>query len=179
MAPQSGRRMIAVAFGPRTMRDALANLPRIAAEADCVELRLDFFEEPFDLDALLKARGNLPAVVTLRPPEEGGKSTLAAPERLDVLRQAGELGAEFVDLEWNAASRHAIDTLHAAGAQVIVSRHDFSGMPRLADEWWPQLADCGGDIVKVVGTANNEQECLAVFETFRRADRPTVAIAMG
>ena len=43
-------RMLAVAFGPPTMAEAVAGLPRIREAADCVELRLDLFDEPFELD---------------------------------------------------------------------------------------------------------------------------------
>ena len=39
------------------MAQACAALPRIRQLADCVELRLDYFEEPFDLDVLLGERG--------------------------------------------------------------------------------------------------------------------------
>src|SRR2546423_14786036 len=98
------RRMIAIAFGPLTMSEALAGLPRIRSEADCVEFRLDLFGEPFDLQALLRERGELPAVVTLRPHREGGNSPLPDAERLAVLVHAAELGAEFIDLEWDAAT---------------------------------------------------------------------------
>ena len=45
--------MIAIAFGPATMAEALDGLPRIREAADCVELRLDYFEESFDLPRLL------------------------------------------------------------------------------------------------------------------------------
>ena len=38
-------------------RGASAALPAIRDEADCVELRLDLFEEPFDLPLLLRERG--------------------------------------------------------------------------------------------------------------------------
>lgn len=172
--------MIAVAFGPPTMAGALDGLARARAEADCLELRLDLFEEAFDLPALLQARGDLPVVVTLRPPSQGGRSTLDPAERLRVLLEAAHLGAEYVDLEWEAATPEAIAALHAAGAQVLVSRHDFAGMPPdFADGWWPQLAERGADVVKIVGTARDVRDCLAVFRAFRRADRPTVAIAMG
>ena len=88
--------MLAVAFGPSTMAEALAGLPRIRAQADCVELRLDLFEEPFDLPALLAACGELTVVATLRPPEEGGQSPLPAtantegPGNCTPLRQAGQ-----------------------------------------------------------------------------------------
>jgi 3-dehydroquinate dehydratase type I len=175
--------MLAVAFGPSTMAEALDGLPRISELADCVELRLDLFKRPFDLRALLRERGNLIAVVTLRPPDQGGQSELDAAERLKVLVQAAELGAEYVDLEWDAASPVAQAAVRAAGAQVIVSRHDFSAMPPgLADEWWPELAGLGADVVKVVGTAADVRDCLQVFRALRRAERAsraTIAIGMG
>jgi 3-dehydroquinate dehydratase / shikimate dehydrogenase len=173
-------RMVAVAFGPANMAEACAGLSRIRDEADCVELRLDLFQEPFELETLLRERGSLPVVATLRPPEQGGRCTLAADERLEVLVRAAELGAEFVDLEWDAASAQAQAAVRAAGARVIISRHDFSAMPTgLADTWWQELARLGADVVKVVGTAHDVRDCLAVFRALRRADRPTIAIAMG
>jgi 3-dehydroquinate dehydratase type I len=174
------RRMLTVAFGPPTMAEALAGLPRIREQADCVELRLDLFEEAFDLPSLLRERGDLPVVVTLRPPEQGGKCSLPADERLAVLVTAAELGAEYVDLEFDAATPQALSRLRSAGAQVVLSRHDFSAMPTdLADTWLPLLGELGADVVKVVGTARGLSDCLQVFRAFDRADRPTIAIAMG
>src|SRR6476661_5824239 len=173
-------RMVAVAFGPASMAEACAGLSRIRDVADSVELRLDLFQEPFDLEVLLRERGSLPVVATLRPPEQGGRCPLPPDERLKVLIRAAELGAEFVDLEWDAASAQAQAAVRAAGARVIVSRHDFSNMPPdLAEAWWPELAAQGADVVKVVGTAQDVRDCLAVFRVLRRADRPTIAIAMG
>jgi 3-dehydroquinate dehydratase/shikimate dehydrogenase len=172
--------MVAIAFGPPTMAEALAGLPQISVEADCVELRLDLFEEPFDLAALLRERGELPVVVTLRPPDQGGKSPLSAAERLKVLVRAAELGAEYVDLEWDAATPDALAALHAAGADVVVSRHDFGAMPaELAQGWWPELAGLGADVVKVVGTARDVRDCLPILRVLAQASIRTIAIAMG
>jgi 3-dehydroquinate dehydratase type I len=171
------RRMIAIAFGPPTMADALDSLPRIRAEADCVELRLDLFEEAFDLPLLLRERGDLPVVVTLRPEGQGGRSGLSAAERLNVLTSAAEQGAEYVDLEWDAAPPAAIAQLRSAGARVIISRHDFVGMAD--DGWWDELAALGADAVKVVGTAHDVRDCLRVLQMLERAHKPTIAIAMG
>lgn len=172
--------MIAIAFGPATMAEALADLPRVRAEADCIELRLDHFVEPFDLESLLRARGDVPVVATLRPPDQGGRSPLTAPERLKVLREAAERGAEYVDLEWDAATPQAVAEIKGAGASVIVSRHDFRSMPpELESQWWDDLAARGADVVKVVGTANDASDCLPVLRVLARADRPTIAIAMG
>ncbi len=58
-------RQIAVAIGPQTMAEAEDALRRAAAEADLAEIRLDAFAEPFDLPALLRARG-CPLVMTPR-----------------------------------------------------------------------------------------------------------------
>jgi 3-dehydroquinate dehydratase / shikimate dehydrogenase len=171
--------MIAIAFGPATMAEALARLPRILSEADCVEFRLDLFSEPFDIRTLLRERGELPAVVTLRPPSEGGKCAAPAAERLQVLQHAAERGAEFIDLEWDAATPEAVARLKSAGAHVIISRHDFQAMPpELADSWWQDLAQRGADIVKVVGTAQDVRDCLPVLQALDHA-KPTIAIAMG
>jgi len=177
-------RMLAVAFGPPTMAAAYAGLKRIRdAKADCVELRLDFFEEAFELDVLLRERGDLAVVATLRPPSQGGKSTLEPRERVEVLVRAAELGADYVDLEWDVATPEALAAVHRAGARVIVSRHDFEGMPtRLENEWWPTLATMGADVVKVVGAARDARDCLPVLRALQRGERegvPTIAIGMG
>jgi 3-dehydroquinate dehydratase type I len=180
MQGQMHVRMLAVAFGPPSMAEACTGLPRIRASADCLELRLDLIQEPFDLATLLRERGTVPVVVTLRPPEQGGQCPLPAAERLKTLLKAAELGAEYVDLEWDAASPDAQAAIRAAGARVIISRHDFSCTPPgLADEWWPRLAEQGADVVKVVGTALDVRDCLHVFRALGRADRPTIAIGMG
>jgi 3-dehydroquinate dehydratase/shikimate dehydrogenase len=173
-------RMLAVAFGPATMAEAREGLPRIREVAECVELRLDLFQEPFDLAVLLRERGSLPVVATMRPPDQGGRCQLPDGERLKVLVRAAELGAEYVDLEFDAAGQSALAAVRAAGARVIVSRHDFSAMPGgMADTWWRELADQGADVVKVVGTAADARDCLPVFRAFALANRPTIAIAMG
>src|ERR1051326_4048331 len=117
------KRMLAVAFGPPTMSAACAGLQRIREVADCVELRLDLFEEAFDLPTLLSERGTVPVVATLRPTSQGGRSRLAGPDRLKVLIQAAELGAEYIDVEWDAVGPESLSALRAAGTQVIVSRH--------------------------------------------------------
>src|SRR6266542_2747000 len=91
------RRMIAIAFGPPSMAEAATDLPRIRAQADCVELRLDLYQQPFDLPTLLRQRGDLPAVVTLRPADQGGKSPLPPGELLKVPPTAAELSAALLD----------------------------------------------------------------------------------
>ncbi|HEX5416977.1 MAG TPA: type I 3-dehydroquinate dehydratase [Chloroflexota bacterium] len=177
-ARQARRRMIGVSLGAKTMAEALAALPRIAAEADIAELRLDYFEEPYDLERLLADRP-LPVIVTNRPPREGGRCAAPDAERVAVLQRAAALGAEYVDLEWDAATPAALGPIKDAGAQVLVSRHSFAELPADFADWAGQMVERGADVVKIVGMARDVRDALPVFRVFARADRPTIAIAMG
>jgi 3-dehydroquinate dehydratase/shikimate dehydrogenase len=170
--------MIGVSLGAKTMAEALAALPRIAAEADIAELRLDYFEEPYDLERLLADRP-LPVIVTNRPPREGGRCTAPDAERVAVLQRAAALGAEYVDLEWDAATPEAIGPIKDRGAEVLVSRHSFAEMPAGFLDWAGQMVERGADVVKIVGMARDARDTLPVLRVFARADRPTIAIAMG
>jgi 3-dehydroquinate dehydratase/shikimate dehydrogenase len=162
------------------MSEALDLLPRAASQADIVELRLDAFDTPYDLAPLLEAGGACPLITTLRPVGQGGRSTLPAEERLAQLVRAVELGAAFVDLEWDAASPAAIEALHRAGGEVVVSYHDFAAVPAdLIEGWAPSLDALGADIVKVAGTASDVRECLPVFDLLHARTTPTIAMAMG
>lgn len=161
-----------MAIGVESTEAARAALERAAQVADLAEIRLDLMRE-FDLAALLR-RPPCPVIVTCRPVREGGG--YAGPERtrLEVLRRAMALGADYVDVEHDA-----FPALGREGpARIIVSSHDFTGMPDLPARW-RELRALGADVVKVVGTARRLTDNLAVWETLGAADVPTIALAMG
>src|SRR5262250_2740748 len=160
------------------MDEALAALDAIAAKAEVVELRLDFFEEPFDLPRLLRDR-RLPVIVTHRPRREGGRSDALEYERVAVLREAADLGADYVDVEWDAATLALLDPIKAAGARVLVSRHSFEEMPADFEDWAKLVIDLGADVVKIVGMARDPRDVVPVLRVFLAATLPTIAIAMG
>lgn len=68
--------------------------------ADCIEIRLDCLNgyAATDLEQLMKARV-LPTIVTYRLKSDGGKYEIDEKKRLDTLRLAHELGADFIDVE--------------------------------------------------------------------------------
>lgn len=177
-AREQRQRMIGVSLGAKTMAEAFAALPRIAAEADIAEIRLDYFEEPYDLPALLRDRP-LPVIVTNRPPREGGRCAWPEDERLATLRRAAELGADYVDIEWDAATPVVLNPIKRAGARVLVSRHSFTRLPPDFVDWADLVMERGADVIKIVGMARDARDCLPVFQVFQQADRPTIAIAMG
>jgi 3-dehydroquinate dehydratase/shikimate dehydrogenase len=165
---------LAVAIAAQDTEAALTAMDRAATLADLAELRLDLMES-FDLLPLLIQRP-LPVIVTCRPQREGGRWQGSEARRLDVLREAAALGADFVDLEWDVATEAA--SLDRSRTRLILSRHDHEAMPDLAAQA-AQLQAAGADVVKVVGTARGLADGVPVLRLLEAASSPTVAIAMG
>lgn len=156
--------------------------------ADMVELRLDGVAHG-DVARALQGR-RIPVIVTCRPVWEGGRFAGSEEERLAVLTRALELGAEYVDVEWEAlrpgsgqALRHA---QHAAGfddlvqrhrTRVIVSSHDFAGVPRDLATRVRAMRGTGAAVIKVAITATRLTDTLPLLEIAREG--PAVVIGMG
>jgi 3-dehydroquinate dehydratase/shikimate dehydrogenase len=151
----------------RARRDA-------ASPADMVELRLDGVRD-LDVAGALAGRTR-PAIATCRASWEGGRFDGSEEERLAVLTRAAELGAEFVDIEWKADAR--VRARCRPLARVVVSHHDFEGVPDDLASRVRDMQGTGEDVVKVAVTARSLADCL----TLKRAMTDTgtrVAIAMG
>ena len=166
---------LAVAISTIDTDSALIALRQVAGQADLAEIRLDLMQS-FDLPHLLAERP-LPVIITCRPVREGGRWNGGEAERLAILRQAASLGAEYVDLEWDGASE--LGSFDRSRTRIILSRHDFTGMPADLMGQANALWAAGPDVVKVVGMAHTFMDSLPVLRVLKSATRPTVAIAMG
>lgn len=166
--------LIGVAIPGPTNAEALRAYESIAGRAGIVELRLDLFTESPDTARLIRERP-CPVVVTCRAREEGGRWFGTEAERLEQLRNAAALGAEYVDVE-----RFAYSALGpVAPTRVIVSQHDFVSMPADLPERWSDIKDTGADVVKLAGMAQTTDDLLPVLDLLAAADHPTIAMAMG
>ncbi|XP_011627391.1 bifunctional 3-dehydroquinate dehydratase/shikimate dehydrogenase, chloroplastic isoform X2 [Amborella trichopoda] len=94
--------LLCVPLISHNVEDMLVQMNRAKASgADLVEIRLDHleaFRPSEDLQRLLSDRP-LPALVTYRPKWEGGEYEGDDHTRLDVLRLAMEMGADYIDVE--------------------------------------------------------------------------------
>lgn len=143
-------------------------------EADLVELRLDSMARP-DPEAALAGRDK-PAIVTCRPLREGGLFDGPEAARLGLLARAQALGAEFIDIEWDVDPRPFIDA--RGGRGVIVSRHDFQGVPRDLPARLEQLRQAGGEVAKLAVMVERASDLGALLEQ-ARPDGSSVLIGMG
>jgi 3-dehydroquinate dehydratase/shikimate dehydrogenase len=146
---------------------------RDGAAGDIVELRLDGVAN-LDVAGALEGRRR-PVIVTCRPVWEGGRFDGSEPERLRVLADAIRLGAEYVDLEWKADRR---DLPHGETTRVVLSHHDFAGLPADLGDRLRAMRREQAHLVKIAVTARRLSDCLTLRDAMA-GGAPQVVIALG
>ena len=150
-----------------------------ATHGDMVELRLDGVAD-LDVAAALEGR-RVPALVTCRPTWEGGRFDGSEETRAAILARALEVGAEFVDIEWRAASRsNGVDfggLVSRNAARVVVSSHDFEGVPKDLDDRVRAMRSLGAGSIKVACAVSRLTETLALKRIGEGGD--AIVIGMG
>jgi len=149
-----------------------------STDADMVELRLDGVAD-VNVDAALAGR-RVPAVVTCRPVWEGGQYRGAEEERCALLARALELGAEYVDVEWRAVRERSagLDRLVAEHRdRVIVSSHDFEGVPNDLSQRARAMRETRAALIKIAVAATRLSDTLPLIEIGREGN--AVVIGMG
>lgn len=179
--------MICVPVMAESNREAVRMMKRGFSSADMVELRLDRISRP-SLPVLIKARdGSL--LVTNRCKEEGGFFEGSEKDRVDLLVQAVDLGADYLDVEASTGKRW-IGRLKAeiegkgAVTRMIISHHDFRRTPSW-DLLMKRLDACrayGAHAVKIVTYARSVEDNLRLLRLIPRSlaqGQPIIAFCMG
>jgi len=143
-----------------------------AGNADMVELRLDGVQD-LDVDRALNGRRG-PVIVTCRPAWEGGRFAGGEQDRRAVLAHALAAGADYVDVEWKAGMN---DLVEAHRERVVVSSHDFSGVPADLCARVRAMRATGAAVIKVAVTAARLSDTLPLLDVARAGD--AVVIGMG
>jgi 3-dehydroquinate dehydratase / shikimate dehydrogenase len=176
LSTYSGTAVCAV-VGAATMEELRQARDRVSERADLVEIRLDAAPRP-DPAAALQGRTR-PVVVTCRPAWEGGGFTGSETERLDILRRAWSLGADAVDLEARAEGAPAF-LRETGGERIVLSIHDYSGVPTDLLDRLRSMASTPAAIVKLAVQAHRLADCEPIFGLSRSIPgRRFIGIAMG
>ena len=157
----------------RRQRDEAAKV------ANLVELRLDALGRRVDVDAALAGRRG-PVLVTCRPGWEGGGFDGPEETRLQLLERAIRLGAEWVDVEMRADHTALVGL--RGGRGIVLSMHDFEGVPRALNDRYRAMRATGAEVVKLAARADALADCLPLLDVGREAanagDRVAL-VAMG
>ena len=149
------------------------------ALADVIELRLDCLE-PHYVSAAVSDLSSFtcPVILTFRPSEEGGYRDLSREERLAFWKTpAARHDAVWWDVEVDVAHDLSPDW-----SRIIISHHDFSGVPSDLEKIYERLAQTPARVIKIAVQANEIVDCIPVFDLIDRArseGREVIAIAMG
>lgn len=157
--------------------DALVAAREAASGADLVELRLDGVDRP-DVAAAL-AGHQTRAIVTCRPVWEGGGFDGGEEARERILTAALDEGAAFVDVEFAAPFRERL--VARAADRVVVSFHDFDGVPADLAQRFGAMRATGAAVVKIAVSARRLCDQLPIFDlatSLPPGDRH-VLLAMG
>jgi 3-dehydroquinate dehydratase type I len=167
---------ICVTVGGATMAE-LRRARDEVRDADLVELRLDAVREPDAAQAVADRR--LPVIVTCRPRWEGGLFEGSEDDRLVLLRRAWEAGAEYVDVEQAAPFAPAF-LASTAGRRIVLSMHDFNGLPPDLGDRVRAMGETPAAVIKIAVRAATLSDAVEVFGLQRLLPgRELVAIGMG
>lgn len=168
-----------------------------AYDISVVEWRVDFYEDVFDtekrmdtLAALRESLGEMPLLFTFRTKQEGGEKEIDMETYTALNKAAAESGnADLIDVEilsGDAVVKENIEAIHAAGAYVVGSNHDFFATPdkeeiirrlmkmQVLDADIPKIAvmpTCTEDVITLLAASAEMHE--------KHADRPIITMSMS
>lgn len=178
-------RKICVSIAEDTVQAAINTAQKMAGQADVIEIRLDSLHDP----AITPFTESLssPLLFTNRPVWEGGNYSGEEDARIQLLAEAAENGAAYIDIELKTDKNHQqelIDATRKTDTRIIVSWHNFQETPD-----YPHLGDIlkrqresGAHIGKIVTMAQDYSDVLRILHLqilAHKTDFPLIAFCMG
>lgn len=165
-----------VADGNTLDRLAEMDLPALC---DVVEFRVDTWPDRAAAGFVQAQQCPIPALITVRRPEEGGQNALPGPERLRLaemfLPAAALLDVEIASLR---EMEGMVARAQAAGVIVVASFHDFVSTPGLDELRRKRDAAlaAGADMVKFAATLHSTADIATLASLLEEPGHPPLSI---
>jgi len=170
--------MICIPITARSAEDTISEMVSASKYADIVELRIDYIPDLQNaLTCIEKSLKNKtkPVIITNRPEREGGNFKGNEQDRLGLLQKAIELGADYVDVEYDSIKQ----ITRRDSSKIIISHHNFKETPHNLNKIYNDICQHKPDIVKIVTYANDITDNIRIFELLKSAKVPTISFCMG
>ena len=142
------------------------------------EIRLDGLAHHDESLLNLCRKHALRSVICFRPQRQGGRYAGSESYRLDLLAKIARMGAAYVDVEADISDTE-LDTLRRdVRGQLILSWHDFEGMPSNLPQRVDEMA-ARADIIKAAVAVEDAADLAQLHEIAERSEKPTILIGMG
>lgn len=179
-----GKDRICGVIAAETAREMRSQVRLGLRKTRTLELRLDYLrgarERARFLTWIGRARPRAVLIATCRRRQGGGLYNGSLQEQIQILARAARSGCGWCDVEIETAKRIAGADLRLAlsPARIIVSHHDFGGMPRSPAGIIRRLERMGGEVVKIAAQCHSVLDSARVCEPAEgRSD--VIAIPMG
>lgn len=180
-------RSFAVSLTHENLNDIAEDLEDITAACSAVELRVDLLKEytstyVAEQIAILRKYVNLPIIFTVRTKSQGGRFPDEDVEKYHELTDlALKLGVEYLDLQLSIPTKITKRIFGKKGfTRIIATYVDLKGEHKWNDPAWDNRYNAAfslnADLIKLVGTASDFQENIAV-ENFKSSHQSTPLIA--
>jgi 3-dehydroquinate dehydratase type I len=166
------------------MPEALSLIERAEkAQADLIEVRLDFLEASRNLSDLVKST-KIPLIATNKLLSENGNFAGTETEWQQTLFNAAKNDFEYVDVDLSSPKhKETIDKLKLLGAKPIVSYHKFDGALSVSEmeKVLEQEIASGASVCKIITTANQIEDNLTAlnFVSTMSSKTKLVCFCMG
>lgn len=189
---------ICVPIVARTSEEILEILEQVLAkEPDCIELRIDWFEEVKEwnkvLELLKEIReriGDTVLLFTFRTKKEGGEKDISSEDYKILCKNACQSGyIDMVDVEAfkeDGLLSAICEIAHQNGVYVVASNHDFIKTPAEAvlTERLLFMEQVGADIPKIAVMPQNSRDVLTLLSATLRyqedgGKKPVITMSMG
>ena len=170
--------MICIPITARSAEDTISEMVSASKYADIVELCIDYIPDLQNaLTCIEKSLKNKtkPVIITNRPEREGGNFKGNEQDRLGLLQKAIELGADYVDVEYDSIKQ----ITRRDSSKIIISHHNFKETPHNLNKIYNDICQHKPDIVKIVTYANDITDNIRIFELLKSAKVPTISFCMG
>ena len=138
----------------------------------------------------LPVMGDTPLLCTFRTDKEGGVHPMSTEKYAELNKAVAATGnADIIDVEIFTGDdivREMIDAIHASGAKVIASNHDFDKTPAKSDLIYRlrKMQDMGADIPKMAVMPQTKKDVLTLLSATEEmasdyADRPIITMSMA
>jgi 3-dehydroquinate dehydratase/shikimate dehydrogenase len=180
---------LCVAIIGSSPNEMIQKATEVLKESTFLEFRLDYLAKPAAalpvLKQFLTENGAATAIATVRLKDHGGRFDGSKAAALEILLKAASAGFHLVDIELESVEKlpkNTVGQLHAAGAAVIISHHDFHATKDL-DAVYARIKPFGPDFVKIVPTARSLSDNLTLMKFLERVEDDSnssvVGICMG
>jgi 3-dehydroquinate dehydratase / shikimate dehydrogenase len=173
---------ICISVAANSIKGAKADLKESEKLCDLTELRIDFIED-IDSDKLgeLLSLKTKEVIVTCRSKSTGGKFTGSNEEKVKLIKQAIDNGADYVDLEIELGPEIIKGIIkNKKRAKIIVSYHNFDKTPKVEELGgiYSKIKKLNPDFVKIVSHANSINDNFEIFKLLK-GKQGLISFCMG